>query len=221
MKFARPLLLSAVALACVSRSASAQDRRTFDNSWFWGLKGGALAFSTPQSGSRTTGTFGGDWLITRTRGGLYLSYDMANFVARGNVPDGGTSSGRRVVEVRDLKRLGAAAMVFPVKRARFRPYAGIGASLALLGDATAITDSLASPPQSGPDQAVLRAIDDRRSEIGLLFIAGGQAEFSRVAVFAQGTLVPGASNFLLNRRPLSTIEFGVRYNIGSSIDRVR
>lgn len=219
MMIVRTALLTVVCLATVALPAAAQDRQQFDNSWFWGLKAGTLNYSAVDGGSGNAGTFGGDWLITRKRGGLMISYDMANFTVRSSVPDANTSSGRRGVDINDIKRIGAAAMVFPVKYGKFRPYAGIGASLSLLGDITIFADSTAPANEAPPNQAVFDAIDERESQAGMLFIAGAQAEFARLAVFAQGTIVPGAPRFLLNRRPMTAIEFGVRYNIGSSIDR--
>ena len=219
MSISRCALAALAAVITTATAAGAQELRPFNNSWFWGLKGGTLTYSTREQGATTTGTFGGDWLITRMRGGLYVSYDMSNFVGRSSLADPTTELGRRQLEVSDLKRVSAAAVAFPMQLGRFRPYAGIGVNLMMLGDVAVVTDPAADDPP--PDNALLEQIDDRQSQSALFFMGGAQAQFARIAVFGQASAVPAASRFLLNRQPIVAVEFGVRYNFGSSIDRVR
>lgn len=207
----------AMALFVSVTPVSAQTSRPFENSWFWGLKGGTLRFATNDE-SRTVGTIGGDWLITRKTGGLYVSFDMANFVSNARVADANAGGGFREIQVNDLRRVGVAGMIFPVKYGRFRPYGGIGMSLELLGDAAVVTDSTATRTDS-PDQTFLSSIDERRSQIGLLFLGGVQAELARLAAFAQASVVPNAGRFLIGRDPLVALQFGVRWNFGTSIER--
>jgi hypothetical protein len=78
----------------------------------------------------------------------------------------------------------------------------------------------ASPMVSGSsdnvDDAVFDRIEERRSQVGVLGMAGAQVQFERLAFFGQASVVPGQSNFLLGDNVLGFFEAGVRYNFGSS-----
>ena len=204
-------------LCVIAFPVGAQTSRPFENSWFWGLKTGPLRFRTNEE-TRTVGMLGGDWLITRKTGGLYVSFDMANFQTQAKVEDSNAGGGFRLVDVNDLKRVSAAGVFFPVKYGIFRPYAGVGMSLDLLGDAFVVTDSTAVD-QDTPDPTFVSTVDDRRSQIGLLFLAGAQAELKRLAAFAQASIEPNAGRFLIGRDPLFVVQVGLRWNVGTSIDR--
>lgn len=206
-----------VSLFVFASIAGAQASRPFENSWFWGLKAGTVRFATNDE-TRNVGTIGADWVITRTSGGLYVSFDMANFVSHARVGDANAGGGFRSVQVNDLRRIGAAGMFFPVKYGPVRPYAGVGMSLDLVGDAVAVVDTTASASDA-PDATFLNTVEDRRSQIGLLFMGGAQVEFARLAAFAQASVVPNAGRFLIGRDPLVGLQVGLRYNIGTSIDR--
>ncbi len=208
----------AALLAAFAIPLHAQSARPFENSWFWGLKAGSLRISSNAESGRTIGTFGGDWLITRQSGGLYVSFDMANFTSESRVEDSNSGGGFRQLQVNDLRRVGVAGMIFPVKYGVVRPYGGIGMSLELLGDASVLVDSSAVSSDA-PDQAFFGTVDERRSQIGLMFLGGAQAEFSRLAAFLQASVVPASGRFLIGRDPLFAMQVGVRYNIGTSIER--
>jgi hypothetical protein len=203
----------------LASSAQAQAGRPFENSWFWGIKGGAVRFATNDE-SRSVPSIGGDWVITRRSGGLYVSFDMANFKSHASVGDANAGGGFRTVQLNDLRRIGAAGMFFPVKYGVLRPYAGIGMSLDLVGDAVVVPDTSATASSTdAPDQTFLSTVEDRRSQIGLLFLGGAQMELSRFAAFAQASIVPNASRFLIGTDPLVALQFGLRINVGTSIDR--
>lgn len=206
-----------VSLFVFASAAQAQSGRPFENSWFWGVKGGALRFATNDE-SRSVPTVGADWVITRRSGGLYVSFDMANFESNARLADGNAGGGFRRIQVNDLQRVGVAGMFFPVKYGPVRPYGGIGMSLDLLGDVAAPADTTAGASDS-PDQTFLNSVDDRRSQIGLMFMGGAQVELSRFAAFAQASVVPNTGNLLIGRNPLVALQFGLRFNVGTSIDR--
>lgn len=200
-------------------TGDAQSVRPFENSWFWGLKGGSLRFASNSEPARTVGTFGADWVISRKTGGLYVSYDMANFTSETRLEDGSAGGGFTKIQLNDLRRIGIAGLVFPVKYGRFRPYGGLGFSLDLLGDARVFADTTGTA--TAPDQALVKKLDDRRSQIGLMFMGGAQAELKWLALFAQASVVPNSSRFLIGRNPLLALQAGVRYNFGTSMDRPR
>ena len=96
-----------------------------------------------------------------------------------------------------------------------RPYAGLGMSLNVVGRAAAVADSAGNSAGT----SVRTAIEDQRSRASVLGLAGLQAQFSRAALFTQLTATPASRKFLLNDGPLVGIDFGLRYNFGSSVAR--
>ncbi len=208
------LLIAALtaAAALAPAAGSAQRPRDFDDSWFWGAKAGVSTFSPTLGSSQSTATYGVDWMITRTRGGLYVSGDESNVSAVSAVLDPSTSVGFRSVNVSKLRRLGFAALAFPYTFGRFRPYAGLGLMVSVVGTATPVLGA----SETTVDDQVLQRIDDRRSQAGLLGMAGLQMQFHKLAVFGQASFSPSASDFLLNNSALGFYEAGVRYNFGTS-----
>ena len=118
--------------ATLGATANAQASRYFEDSWFWGVKSGVATFSPTLGGNETAATYGAEWMITRTHGGLYVSFDEANVSTTSAVLDANTSDGFRPVTVSKLHRIGFAALAFPKRFGNVRPYAGLGLS-ALLG----------------------------------------------------------------------------------------
>jgi len=207
-------LVSAVSLA---GSASAQHARFFDDGWFWGVKSGVATFSPTLGGNETAATYGAEWLITRSHGALYVSFDESNVSTVSAVLDASTSDGFRPVSVDKMRRIGVAALVFPKRFGRVRPYAGLGLSMGLVGNAS----PMVSGSGDNVDDAVFDRIEERRSQVGVLAMAGAQVQFERLAFFGQASVVPGQSNFLLGNNVLGFFEAGVRYNFGSSRDGAR
>jgi hypothetical protein len=212
MRTTRLFFAGLVCAVMFTGAASAQESRHFDDGWFWGVKSGVATFSPTLGSSETAATYGGEWLITRHQGGLYVSFDEANVSTVSAVLDASTSEGFRPVSVDKLRRVGVAALAFPKRFGRFRPYAGLGLSVGLVGTAVPMVSG------SGDDvnDAVFDRIEERRSQVGVLGMAGGQMQFDRLAVFGQLSAVQGQSNFLLGDNVLGFFEAGVRYNFGSS-----
>lgn len=204
------------AAASVSTTASAQESKFFDDSWFWGVKSGVATFSPTLGGNESALSYGAEWLITRSRGALYVSFDQANVSSVSAVVDPNTGDGFRPVSVDKLNRIGVALLAFPKRFGKFRPYAGIGISLDIVGSASpmvGVNDQV--------DDAVFQRIDDRRSQSGVLGMAGLQMQFERLAVFTQATIIPAQSDFLLSNNVLGFFEAGVRYNFGTSREGFR
>ncbi|MDQ6871388.1 MAG: hypothetical protein M3037_05175 [Gemmatimonadota bacterium] len=213
--------LSAVAVAVVatlvvSASANAQEMRNFDNSWFWGFKSGINTFSAPGHGNTSTVDLGLDWLITRTKGGLYVSGNQSIFKRDVDVFDPASSRGQRTVQVSDLRRISFAAVAFPKHFGGITPYGGVGYTIAVLGDARVYVDTTAG--NSSPNVAFFDKVDQSRSRGAIFGMGGVQIQTKRAAIFAQETMLPSNGQFMFPS-VLSFFEFGVRYNFGSSIDR--
>lgn len=221
LAFAAIFTLSAIA------SANAQGPRPFRDSWFWGVHGG-MATYTPVNPADATAAYsskfapqlGLDWLITRKTGGLYVSFAQAFVTSTGAVLNGPTSAdtGYRFVDVKGLRRFNMAAMAFPGDFIRLHPYVGAGIAFGYLSSAE---------PQFGPTDTqrqaefAASAVNDVKAALGPLFIAGVQYRIFGVSTFGQLTASAMSKDFLLaNGNTISYgFEFGVRYNIGSSIDR--
>lgn len=214
MQKLRAVAVAMTAALVGSASANAQGMRNFDNSWFWGAKAGINTFTPSGHGTTSTANIGIDWLITRTKGGLYVSGDQSIFERDVEVFDQASNTGQRTVRVNDMRRLSFAALAFPKHFGGITPYAGIGYTIAVLGSARVFADTA----NTFPSNAFLDDVESKRSRAGILGMGGVQIQTKRAAIFAQETLLPGNTNFLFSS-PLSFFEFGIRYNFGSSIDQ--
>jgi hypothetical protein len=214
MQKLRAVAVAVIATVVASTQANAQSSRNFEDSWFWGAKAGINTFSRPGFGNTSTANLGIDWLITRAKGGLYVSGDQSIFERDVIVADQASSSGQRTVRVNDLRRLTFAGVAFPKRFGGITPYGGIGYMIAVAGDARILVDSA----DSQPTNAFIDDVDQLRSRGSVLGMLGVQIQTRRAAIFVQETMLPSNRNFLFPS-VLSFFEFGVRYNFGSSIDR--
>ncbi len=203
--------------ALVPAVASAQRTREFEDSWFWGVKGGVSTFAPTFGDTEASATYGADWLITRRHGALYVSLDEARVNTVSAVFDPSFEGEFRPVEVDKMRRISAAALVFPKAFGRFRPYAGLGLALMVIGDAYPV----GTAEEGELDELVWDRVDDRSSQANLLVMGGGQFHFGKLAVFAQASMTPANRNFLLNDSGLGNFEAGVRYNFSGSRDGLR
>ncbi len=210
----RAVGVALVATLVVSAGANAQEVRNFDNSWFWGFKSGVTSFAVPGHGNTSTVDLGIDWVITRSKGGLYISANQSVFQRDVEVFDPASNTGQRTVRVNDMRRITAAALVFPKHIGGITPYFGAGYEIAVLGDARVFVDSA----NTFPSNAFLDQIESMRSRAAITGIVGVQMQASRMAIFAQESLMPSTSNFLFSS-VMNFFEFGIRLNFGSSIDR--
>ncbi|MDQ6718058.1 MAG: hypothetical protein M3Z17_06890 [Gemmatimonadota bacterium] len=210
--------LTAFLAACViaAPQVSAQSSGNFDNSWFWGVKGGVNTFTSSGSGTTSAPTWGLDWLITRKQGGLYISADQSFFGKTLTATDANSANGTRQIKLHDLRRVGFAGVVFPGPFGALRPYAGVGAAISLIGSAIAQPDSIGG----APSQTFVDNTDKQRSRASLLVMAGAQFQVKRTAIFVQETVLPSGGDFLI-RSAMSFFEVGIRYNFGSSIEGSR
>ncbi|MEO8576904.1 MAG: hypothetical protein ABI556_09400 [Gemmatimonadales bacterium] len=207
-------LLSAAVIPAV---ASAQRTREFEDSWFWGAKAGVATFSPTFGKSETAATYGAEWLITRTHGALYVSVDETNMSSLSAVFDPSADGGYRSVQVDKLRRVGFAALAFPKRFGRFRPYAGLGLTVNVVGSA----DPLVSANDGELDEVVFDRIDERKSQAAFLGMAGVQAQYHRAAFFVQASVAPASSRFLLSDSSLGWFEAGVRYNFSGAREGIR
>jgi hypothetical protein len=205
---------SVLALVALTPTVSAaQSNRLFQDAWFWGAKAGLMNFSTGLE-NKTAPLIGAEWLITRSKAGLYLSAEQAFFTATGYVFDG---NGQQVnVGLKDSRRYTAALLAFPVNWGSLRPYGGVGLSLNLIQHATVDQSQITDPDQ---EDVVAQAVHDERDRAAFIIMGGAQAQYRRFSVFGQATYMPARANFFFSGRSTYILEAGIRYNVGSSIDK--
>ena len=214
MQKLRAVVVAIAATLVVSSGAGAQGMRNFDNSWFWGFKSGINTFSVPGHRNTSTVDLGIDWMITRSKGGLYVSGNQSVFQRDLEFLDASSNTGQRTVRVNDLRRISFAALVFPKHFGGITPYGGLGYTIAVLGDARVFVDSA----NTFPSNSFLDQVENARSRSAVMGLVGVQIQLRRAAVFAQETILPSNPSFLFPS-VLNFFEFGIRLNLGSSIDR--
>ncbi len=220
MRAIRALAIASAFAVVLPTVASAQAGRGFNDSWFWGVKAGG--FTLADSGQRYVQSpmAGAEWMITRTHGGLYASYGEAFFSQHTFTlrdPGAGLDSGFRPIFVQNLRKLDVALVGFPGEHIKFHYYGGIGFSF------MEISTAIPQGPFFTDDQLNFanQVIDTERAGFTPFFMAGAQYRLTQFSIFGQGTFNPAQKNFLLyNGRPFNfSYEFGIRYNVGSAIDR--
>jgi hypothetical protein len=213
------LTLTAAVIATLPTLAAAQQGRDFKDAWFWGFKTGG--FSLADSGGKyvVAPIVGFDWLITRTHGGVYMAGSEAFFSQHTfTLQDPFTAdSGLRAIKIQNLRRFDVLAMGYPGEYKHWHPYAGAGFTLQEIG--TAVAEGVFSTV----DQASFAAqvIHDNRVSFSPVFMGGAQYRLTYFSIFGQISLAPTQHSFLLYNGQSwnSTFEIGMRYNIGSSIDK--
>lgn len=220
MRFLRVLTLATCVVALFARPSAAQEGRQFKDAWFWGAKVGALQFSSEANADEHAPLVGGEWLITRTRGGLYVSFDQTYMTTKGGFA-GRDALGNpmvNMVSIANLRRFTAAAMVFPMQTPYLHPYAGLGFTFYQIGHAN-LDSGTPSPAQAD-------SIQQRKTTASPVGIVGAQIRLLRLSVFGQAFASPTQTRFFLSNSAgshtlMTGVEVGIRYNIGSAIDRNR
>lgn len=222
MRLLRVLVVAASFAALLAQPSAAQEGRPFRDAWFWGVKGGVLAYSATRGTDNSPAPMAGiDWLITRSRGGLYVSADQSFFRTTaffGTPPyvDGISP----YVSVQDLRRFSLVGMLFPQPSATLHPYIGLGGSLHQAG-AVQLETVITLPALRTAAQDSIVA---KRVAIAPMAIVGVQKRLPRFSMFAQATGTWLQDGFFLHhpnpKRGLEgSLEAGIRYNVGSSIER--
>ena len=215
MRSIRRLVPGLVLLALAPSVAGAQSGRLFNNSWFFGAHVGNMTYWTRTTAHGQAPFIGGESLITRKHGGLLISMDQAYFDATTTMDDASQSSGVRVIDIKDNRRFTAAAMIFPKAYGLLRPYGGIGFAINFIQSAT---PRGAYDPNTNAQLAI--DLNEQKTRSSPVFIAGAQLQLLRFSVYGQGTYMPAQADFLLNNNETYFVEAGIRYNIGTSIEKI-
>ena len=217
------VLTAAIGLAALlPRTGAAQEGRPFKDAWFWGIKGGGLVYSSASTEHSIAPSVGAEWLITRSRAGLYLSFDQAFLNTQGQFLDRDPDSTfYRSVQLKNVRRFQMAAMVFPMQTPRYHPYFGLGLALNEINNAS-LSGSFATPARF---QVALDSVQSKKASFSPTFIGGLQVRNPAFSIFGQAVASPKTRNSFLTTPGGGTgvnfsLEGGVRYNFGTSVDRV-
>src|SRR5690242_1077921 len=112
MRVTRALAAAAAIVAAMPRVGTAQLGSSFKDAWFWGVKAGGMDFNSGTTPHRQAPLGGIEWLITRSHGGLYLSYSEAFFTDQAailtNLSPSDTAP--HIINLKNMRRLDVAAM---------------------------------------------------------------------------------------------------------------
>ncbi len=224
MRLLRVVAAAMTFAALITRPSAAQDGRQFKDAWFWGLKGGSMLISSASEDSKAAPMVGGEWLITRSRGGLYVSYDQLFMTTLGQFVDRDVNNADffHPVALRNMRRVSIAGMLFPMQSVYVHPYGGVGLAFNQVNQA----ELIGAASNAGRQAQALDSIQTKRTSFAPVFIGGVQLKLQPASLFGQVTASPIQQNFFLsnnvNGRAFNlAVEFGIRYNVGSSIDKVR
>jgi hypothetical protein len=223
MRLLRVLAVATGLTALYSQSSAAQDDRQFKDAWFFGLKAGAMSYT---SASTTTGgapLIGAEMLINRSRGGLYIALDQAFLSTTGGFQDHDPdSSFTRYTQLKNMRRFTMAGMIYPMQTRNMHPYLGGGLAFSQIASASLSSGTV----NSARYLVALDSIQAKKASFSPIVMGGVQVRYKPMSGFVQMTISPIQKGFFLANQNSSSsvnysLEFGVRYNVGSSIDRAR
>ena len=216
MRTLRVLLVGLVAATLAPRAGAAQKTNGFEDSWFWGVKGGTMMFTADEY--TVAPSVGAEWLITRSRAALSLSVEQAFFETRTTVYDPTVTAAARSVDIKNLQRFHFGVFVFPFELTVIRPYAGLGLALNNISTATPI----GTYANQAAQDTVMARVDRHSSRPSAVLTAGAQAQVWKVALFGQVSTMPTRSGFLINGAPNTMVaEVGMRIRVADAIEKMK
>jgi hypothetical protein len=211
MRTVRWLAIALAFAALTPAVGQAQEGRLFRDAWFWGVKTGVISFSNGFDRKQAP-LIGAEWMITRTRGGLYIAAEQIFFDDNTALVD--EDGAGFTVRMHNMKRVSAAAVVFPVNYGTLRPYAGIGLALNFIGR-TSVEEPFID---EGQQTFINSQVDDGKDAATFLVMGGVQAQYRRFSAFGQAVLQTRNREFLLGKHATYMLEAGIRVNVGTSRD---
>src|ERR1044071_9604298 len=101
MRSIRALGTALTVLSLLPCVATAQKDRQFKDAWFWGVKAGGLSFADASGAYKMAPLAGGEWLLTRTHGGLLISLSQAFMSTTTIFPAGPESDSLRTIDLKN------------------------------------------------------------------------------------------------------------------------
>ncbi len=216
--FGLGLLLAAIpAMATAQQQQQQQNDRTgFNDSWFWGIRGGMTSFDAG-AGRVSAPSVGGEWLITRSKGALYVAIDHSFFDEVAGIYDPSSAGSVRPVSISDMRRYSMGLLAFPINWGNLRPYAGLGLSVNVIQNAV----PNGTYPDSASQNTVIRGVNEMSSKVSTIATGGFMYQVGRAALFAQASALPTRNNFLFSGAS-HTFQFegGIRFNLVNAIEQL-
>lgn len=212
--------LATVALGLVVRPAAAQTQE--NDRWYWGGQVGVIMYQTVDAAAgtirgRTTAlTFGGHWLITKHRVGLYMAYDHTSFKSgtTSAFTNPASLTGFTDVSFRNMQRIQASVFAMPTP-GPLQPYLGLGLAIQNVTDAV----STVAPTSVTEAGFITANLPDASAKAFAVITGGFQWQMGRIAWFGQYQYQPGAGDFLL-RNAQHTFLGGLRYALSAAHEDV-
>ena len=200
MRITRALTAAAVLAVVAPRIGTAQMGSSFKDAWFWGVKAGGMDYNSATTMHRQAPLGGLEWLITRSHGGLYLSYSEAFFTDQAAILTGIDPSDTlpRIINLKNMRRLDMAAMVFPCSNLWVHPYAGIGFSIKQISSAEPADLNFASSDQYAVTQAYIKEL--RTGVVSILHPGSAAALSIVLGILARYRHLRHTNFFLYNPR---------------------
>ena len=233
MRLIRSLTTGLALVVLLPMAGQAQQGRLFNNSWFWGVGGGALTYWTSTTAHAEAPSVSLDWLITRSHMALLVGFDQTFFSAHGLTY---TDQGRFYKDtnltnyydvayyaqatIRNSRHLTASLMAFP-GHGPIRPYAGIGLSANFIQGSvtTSSPPNLVPAGQWFPNYYGTQYRDQAADWISPVLTAGLQLQLSRFSVYGQGKLFPVSHNpyapYFFTDQGFFELQAGIRVNVAS------
>ena len=195
-------VLGAALAACAFATPLAAQTQDWQYRWFWGAKGGGLAYSLPTNGQVVRGQFGGEWVITARRTALYVGYSQSLTSEVDTFRLQGVTGGPFTISFDGMRRIQIGVIVFPTN-ASLQPYVGGGFVIETLTGALLAAGTTST--------TIDNAIQNASSGGFALVIAGLQLRMGRkMALYAHYQGSPQGRDFLLAGQSHS-FEAGLRY----------
>jgi hypothetical protein len=193
----------------------AQDRAWHDQ-WFWGAQGGVTRFKTATAGWESAFAFGGHWLITGTRMGLYLSYDQLLYdSATSVITDPSSGTGARTVQFDNGRYIQADLLAMPLQ-GNLQFVLGAGITIHNISDA-----SVQGTFATAADHEFSQALAEDAATRAFFNVIGGFNLMvgSRLGVFANYQFISSARDFLVTSEQ-HAFWGGLRYSFGGRREEV-
>ncbi len=191
------------AMVAMLAGAAPLTAQTYDwqNQWYWGVKGGIVAYQLP-SGNVTPTQIGGEWLVTARRTGLYVGYSQSSTAYSDNFTVPKLSGGPYNIGFNGMRRIQIGVVVLPTN-GMIQPYVGGGFVIETLTGAQYIGIT--------PNTQQSNALQDAAAGGFALVMAGVQLRVGRrLAAYAHYQGSPQGRDFLLAGSS-NSIEAGLRY----------
>ena len=190
-----------------------------DYQWYWGAEGGIILVKTNAQSATAEPIVGGQWLVTKHRTSLLVSYETSFFIdsVRAVITDPASTAssvgpGFRDVEFTRLRRLSVGLVAHPAQR-RVEPFVGGGFAIVEVTNPTVDCSSCTSNSEAFAAQGLAQ---DAASKAFAWVLGGLQINYTRrLNVFGQYIVTSSSQSFLLDGNT-HTFQGGVRYSLGSA-----